>query len=304
MLDHTTKGLVCASLVISWTVLGVGQTPVRQRTEPAERTLESPSLLISLFPRSGKPTEQDRSRRASLELRLKESVAPLLEETPYGSVSVEVPVSWEQVATRLRRGSSTVVECDPVLYFSALSSRENSAARYQVILQQISPDLPRGQVLALEEDGIRHPEELRGRRVGFVHRVAGGGAQVQRALMDLGLSANRDYQIWNARYVENAFLCLKANQVDAIVVPSDAAEMYLRNRPFPPVRVLLSAEECLPPLFAMRGRDLESSPALAKRLVEELRTFFGPQNLVESSDDLYDTVRRESLPWEGYGMSW
>jgi hypothetical protein len=258
-------------------------------------------FLISLFPRTGRPNDEDRTRRTRLELHLRKHLSPVLKGTPYGSVKVDVPANWEQVTANLRRGRSMVIECDPVLYFSALSSREDSHARYQVVLQEMRTDLPRGQLLILKGSAVERAEDLQGRRVGFVHRIAGGGAQIQRALNAFDLSPNRDYQVWNAGFVENAFLCLERNlKVDAIAVPSDLAREYLKERSFPPVEILLSTDEYLPPLFAMRREDLESRPTLANSVVEGLRSFFGSENLVAAKDDVYETTRRESLPWEGF----
>lgn len=266
----------------------------------AEEPLERVPFVVFLYPRSGKPGGTDGNRRAALEAQLAERLPLLAKETPYGSVRVEVLGDLEQARAVLRAESCNLIECDPVLYFAAVSSRTTSQARYQIVLQAISRDLPRGQVMVLRELGLGGPLELKGRRVGFVHRVAGGAAQVQHALKDLGLSAGRDYRVRNAHYVENAFLCLKADLIDAVVVPSDAAADYLREHSYPAVEVLLSAEGCLPPLFAMRREDRERYPAFSRGVVETLRSFFGAENLVPAEDDVYSTFREEALPWEGY----
>lgn len=304
MLERSLRILLSVLLLGAWATVARAQNPESPRRETEKRSPESMPLLVSLFPESGKPTEQDRARSTALELRLREGLGPLLEQTPYGSVKVEVLANWDQAVTSLRRGGDTVVECDPVLYFSAVSSPENSRARYQIILQQIAPELPQAEVFVPKRSGLMHPEDLRGRRMGFVHRVAGGGAQLQRGLYDLGLSPNRDYQVWNARYVENAFLCLQADLVDAIAVPSKPAEEYLNTHPFPPVESLFSTAEFLPPLFAMRRDDLEGYPPLATAIVEGLRASLGSRNLVEARDDLYYTTRQESLPWEHSRIQW
>lgn len=292
--------LLCVPLLTAGPKTSRAAEPASPASATPEKTSGLVPWVVSLFPENGRSSEHDRARRAGLELHLAERLAPLFAGTPYGSVRVDVISDWEQAADTLRKEASQIVECDPVLYFATVSARENVRARYRVALQQVSPDPPRAEVLVLEGAGIDRPVDLRSRRVGFIHRVAGGAARIQRDLNGLALAPGRDYEVRNAHYAENAFLCLKAGLIDAVVAPSNVAAAYLAAHPFPPVRVVHATKEILPPLFALRREDADRYSVLAHGAVEVLRSFLGPENAVSADDDLYDAARQEGVLWEGF----
>jgi len=265
-------------------------------TAPAD--VDQVTYVISLAPLSGRSTAEDRARASELALILRDRVEPLIAETDYSGFEVEVLPDWDQTAAAIRQGGSQVIECDPVLYFVTVASRDSLRARYEVFLQSVADPMPRGEVLVPEGAGITGPDDLQGRRIAFVHRFAGGAAQIQRALNERGLSANRDYSVWHAGYVENAFLNLKEGLVDGVAMSSLSAAEYAGRGDLPNLVPVLETEEILPPLFARRRSDVDRFPALSEAVAGVLRSFSGPDQLVPADTDFYERTREESVPWE------
>jgi hypothetical protein len=255
-------------------------------------------FTISLWPETGRPGAGDRTRAGELEAFLGNQLGSFLAETEYSSIRVEVLADWDTAAERLRQGGSHVVECEPVLYFLTVATRERLESRYRVILQSVTDPMPRGLILAPRSLDITRPEDLQGRSVAFLHRIAGGAAQIQRALNDLGIAANRDYSFQDAGYLDNAFRNLEMGLVDAVAVPSDTVESQKRPDQLEGLATVFLTHEILPPLFAARRQDLERFPAFGKELAEALRSFLGPERLVQAGDDLYERAKQEGLPWE------
>jgi hypothetical protein len=287
-----------STFILLLTGMGGGRSAAQEPAGTHAAGLEPVPYVISLTPHSGRVDREDRVRASQLAGFLRERLAPLLEGTPYSGVEVEVLPDWDQTALRIRQGGSQIIECDPVLYFVTMASRDSLRARYEVVLQFVADPMPRGQILAPADSGLAHPDDLQGRRIAFVHRFAGGAAQIQRALNERGLSANRDYSVWHAGYVENAFLNLSRGNVDAVAVSSWAiGESFGRSDPQNLVAVL-ETDEVLSSLFARRRSDADRFPGLAEAAVETLRSFFGPGRLVPAADDFYERTREEGLPWE------
>jgi hypothetical protein len=268
--------------------------------ETAAGVSDSTPFAVSLWPATGRPGIEDRARAGDMETFLGDRLAPLLAETGYSSIRVHVLPSWDAAAGRIREEQSHIIECDPALYFLTVAARERLQSRYRVVLQSVTDPMPRGLVLAPRKLGITRPEGLQGRNVAFLHRIAGGAAQIQRTLNDLGLAVNRDYSFLNAGYLENALrnLTLEKGPVDAIAVSSEIVESHLRPEDIEELATVLETDEILPPLFAGRRADLERFPAFGKGLVEALRAFSGPDRIVLSGDDLYERAKEEGLPWE------
>jgi hypothetical protein len=293
------SGILALAIAVLAVAGGSAQTGSEEGTVGAAiGAPASSSFIISLWPETGRPSAEDRTRAGALEAFLGRRLGPLLAETEYSSIRVEMLPDWDAAADRLRQGGSHIVECDPVLYFLTVAGRERLQSRYRVILQSVTDPMPRGLILAPRSLGMTRPDDLQGRSVAFLHRIAGGAAQIQRALNDVGLAVNRDYSFRDAGYLDNAFGNLDLGSVDAVAVPSDILENHMRTDELEELATVFLTDEILPPLFAARRSDLERFPAFGKGLGEALRSFFGPDRLVPAGDDLYERTKQEGLPWE------
>jgi hypothetical protein len=292
--------LAVVAFAIATAAHGVPAQPLSGGDSAAAGISDSTPFVISLWPATGRPSLEDRTLAGELEPFLAGRLRPLLADTEYSSIRVEALPDWDAAATRLREGTSHLVECDPVLYFLTIAARERLQSRYRVVLQSVTDPMPRGLILAPRKLGITRPGDLQGRNVAFLHRIAGGAAQIQRALNDLGLAVNRDYSFLNAGYLDNALrnLNLEKGPVDAVAVSSEIVDGHLKPEDLEALATVLETDEILPPLFAGRRADFERYPAFGKGLVEALRAFFGPDRLVPARDDLYERAKEEGLPWE------
>ena len=250
---------------------------------------------VYLYPREGRPSRGDLKDESELQTRLTGSLAKFLANTPYAGVRVKVFNGIPDAEETVRLEGASIIECDPYVFARARRRHAPDGFGYHILLQRETDEPLVAEFRVSAESPIQKVEDLQDKWIGIIHESSGCG---QRALESLGrrnFRAGLDYNEVRTGYLTNSFLCLQAGIVDAIVVPRDLA----RTLSDPPVatRVIETTPSYLAPLFAARVTDLEKYPELIYAARNEIQDYYGPDEVVLSSDDLYATI--ETAPTEG-----
>jgi hypothetical protein len=249
---------------------------------------------VYLYPREGRPSREDLKDESELQTRLTGSLAEFLVNTPYAAVRVKVFNGIPDAEETVRLEGASIVECDPYVFAEARQRRLTDGFGYHVLLQR-ETDLPLvGEFRVPVESPIQKVADLQDKWIGIIHETSGCGRRALESLAKRNLRPGLDYNEARTGYLTNSFLCLQAGIVDAIVVPRDMARR-LSDSPIV-TRVIETTPSYLPPLFAARSTDLEKYPELIYAARNEIQDYYGPEELVLSSDDLYTTI--EATPSE------